>query len=188
MRAVGECWQSSVWKRPRAAFDYPSSPLENRCSSVQNWTGQGGWVSRRALVWPRWTAETPTVSFARGFLYKLAHFTFSSLGNTGFLCTKGRFSLLPSHVTLLSSWLQCFSRLHGNNADNFQIWDCGDSYSTSERSLSEYLEKPRSPGFVKRMRLTQASLPNRSLNRSDWTHRRPEKRKQGAEDAISYYT
>ena len=81
MWALGERSQSSVWKRPRAGFDYPSSPLENRCSSVQTWTGQGGWVSRCALVWPRGTAETPTVSFTRSLLYKVARFTFSSLGD-----------------------------------------------------------------------------------------------------------
>ena len=76
------------------------------------------------------------------FMYKLAHFTFSTPGNIGFLFMKSRFSLLSPHITLLSSF-DIFLGFPANNTDNFQIWDLGDSYSTSGRILSEYQVKPR---------------------------------------------
>lgn len=147
-------WWESIYKilfgkGPELVLIIPFSPLENRSSTVQNWIVQGGWVSTCALVWPRKTTQRPSVSFTRSFMYKLANFTFSSLGNTGFLFTKGRFSLFPSHIPLLSSWLQYFSRLHGKQRRQFSDMGCGNSYSASERIPSEYLVKPRSPGLVR---------------------------------------
>ena len=144
MWAVGECSQNSLFdKGPELVLIIPFIRLENHCSTMQNWIVQGGWVScvplcgeGRQLRRQLWALLTMS------FMYKLAHFTFSTPGNIGFLFMKSRFSLLSPHITLLSS-LDIFLGFPANNTDNFQIWDLGDSYSTSGRILSEYQVKPR---------------------------------------------